>query len=87
MKNLLIAIISGFVGATVIFTITSCTPISNTTEEKQPQTTTGVVQSIRLSSGKRQSFIITIKDLKGTSQEFSTMEINYNIGDTINVNL
>lgn len=81
MKNLLIAII------TLIFTITSCTPIGNTTEEKQPQTTTGIVQSIRLSSGKRQSFIITIKDLKGTSHEFSTMEINYNIGDTINVNL
>ena len=87
MKNLLIAIISGFVGATVIFTIISCTPISNTTEEKKPQTTTGVVQSIRLSSGKRQSFIITIKNLKGTEQEFSTMEINYNIGDTINVKL
>lgn len=87
MKNLLIAIISGFVGATVIFTITSCTPNTNTSEEKQPQTTTGVVQSIGISSGKRQSFIITIKDLKGTEQEFSTMEINYNIGDTINVNL
>ena len=81
MKNLLIAIL------TLIFTITSCTPISNTTGEKQPQTTTGVVQSIRLSSGKRQSFIITIIDLKGTEHEFSTMEINYNIGDTINVNL
>ena len=80
MKNLLIIL-------TLIFTITSCTPISNTTEEKQPDTITGVVQSIRLSSGKRQSFIITIKDLKGTEQEFSTMEINYNIGDTINVNL
>lgn len=89
MKNLLIAIL------TLIFTIISCTfiwtgffiPISNTTEEKQPQTITGVVQSIRLSSGKRQSFIITIKNLKGTEQEFSTMEINYNIGDTINVKL
>lgn len=88
MKNILIAIISGFVGATLIFTITSCTPgNTNTYEEKQPQTTTGIVQSIRLSSGKRQSFIITIKDLKGTSHEFSTMEIKYNIGDTINVNL
>ncbi len=51
-----------FILHTLIFTITSCTPISNTTEEKQPQTTTGVVQSIRLSSGKHQSFIITIKD-------------------------
>ena len=81
MKNLLIAIL------TLIFTITSCTPNTNTTEEKQPQTTTGVVQSIRLSSGKRQSFIITIKDLKGTEQEFSTMELTYNVGDTINVNL
>ena len=81
MKNLLIAIL------TLIFTITSCTPNTNTTEEKQPDTITGVVQSIRLSSGKRQSFIITIIDLKGTSHEFSTMEINYNIGDTINVNL
>ena len=81
MKNLLIAILI------LIFTITSCTPNTNTTEEKQPDTITGVVQSIRLSSGKRQSFIITIKDLKGTEQEFSTMEINYNIGDTINVNL
>lgn len=80
MKNLLII-------PTLIFTITSCTPISNTTEEKQPQTITGVVQSIRLSSGKRQSFIITIKNLKGTEQEFSTMEITYNVGDTINVNL
>jgi hypothetical protein len=81
MKNLLIAIL------TLIFTITSCTPNTNTTEEKQPDTITGVVQSIRLSSGKRQSFIITIIDLKGTEHEFSTMEINYNIGDTINVNL
>ena len=81
MKNILIAIL------TLIFTIISCTPISNTTEEKQTQTITGVVQSIRLSSGKRQSFIITIKNLKGTEQEFSTMEINYNIGDTINVKL
>ena len=69
MKNLLIIL-------TLIFTITSCTPITNTTEEKQPNTITGVVQSIRLSSGKRQSFIITIIDLKGTSHEFSTMEIN-----------
>ena len=76
-----------FILHTLIFTITSCTPISNTTEEKQPQTTTGVVQSIRLSSGKRQSFIIKIKDLKETSHEFSTMEITYNVGDTINVNL
>ena len=81
MKNLLIAIL------TLIFTITSCTPNTNTTEEKQPDTITGVVQSIRLSSGKRQSFMITIIDLKGTSHEFSTMEINYNVGDTINVNL
>ena len=81
MKNLLIAIL------TLIFTIISCTPIVNTTEEKQPDTITGVVQSIRLSSGKRQSFIITIKNLKGTEQEFSTMEITYNVGDTINVNL
>lgn len=80
MKNLLIIL-------TLIFTIISCTPITNTTEEKQPSTITGVVQSIRLSSGKRQSFIITIKDLKGTEQEFSTMEITYNVGDTINVNL
>lgn len=81
MKNILIAIL------TLIFTIISCTPISNTTEEKQTQTITGVVQSIRLSSGKRQSFIITIKNLKGTEQEFSTMELTYNIGDTINVKL
>ena len=87
MKNLLIAIISGFVGATVIFTITSCTPNTNTSEEKQPNTITGVVQSIGISSGKRQDFIITIKDLKGTSHEFSTTEITYNVGDTINVNL
>ena len=64
-----------------------CTPNTNITEEKKPQTTTGVVQSIRLSSGKRQSFIITIKNLKGTEQEFSTMELTYNIGDTINVKL
>lgn len=83
MKNIIkvIAIL------TVIFTITSCTPTVNTTEEKQPYIITGVVHSIGLSYGKRQDFIITIIDLKGTSHEFSTMEITYNVGDTINVNL
>lgn len=83
MKNIIkvIAIL------TVIFTITSCSTNTNTTEGKQPDTITGVVQSIGISSGKRQDFIITIKDLKGISHEFSTTEITYNVGDTINVNL
>ena len=78
MKDILII-------AALAFAFESCSPNANANAEERRPRIAGVVQSIRLSSGKHQSFIISIKDLKGAESEFSTMEISYNVGDTIDV--
>ena len=66
-----------------IVILTSCSPGRNQVENHRPTIITGVVKKISLTSGKYQSFIVTVQDLRGVSHEFRTKELSYSIGDTI----
>lgn len=46
-----------------------------------------VVKGFRLTTGKRQRFITTLKRPNGSFIEFKTMGITYNIGDTVDLNV
>lgn len=64
-----------------IFVLTSCS--QNSSPSKRPTIITGVVKKISLTAGKRQWFRVTIQDLRGVSHEYTTRDLSYNIGDTI----
>ena len=76
MKKLL------FILASIVI-LTSCSPNVNNVNSEKPTIVTGVVKKISLTSGKRQWFIVTIQDLRGVSHEYTTRDLSYNIGDTI----
>ena len=78
MKKLL------FILASIVI-LTSCS--QNVTHSEKPTIVTGVVKKISLTSGKRQWFIVTIQDLRGVSHEYTTRDLSYNIGDTIQAEL
>ena len=64
-----------------IFVLTSCS--QKVSHSEKPTIITGVVKKISLTSGKRQWFRVTIQDLRGVSHEYTTRDLSYNIGDTI----
>jgi len=80
MKKLL------FILASIVI-LTSCSPNVNNVNSEKPTIVTGVVKKISLTSGKYQSFIVTVQDLRGVSHEFRTKELSYSIGDTIQAEL
>ena len=64
-----------------IFVLASCS--QNVSHSEKPTIITGVVKKISLTSGKCQWFRVTIQDLRGVSHEYTTRDLSYNIGDTI----
>lgn len=74
MKKLLFILAS-------IFVLASCS--QNVSHSEKPTIITGVVKKISLTSGKRQWFRVTIQDIRGVSHEYTTRDLSYNIGDTI----
>ena len=73
-----------FILASIVI-LTSCS--QNVSHSKRPTIITGVVKKISLTSGKRQWFRVTIQDLRGVSHEYTTRDLSYNIGDTIQADI
>ena len=48
---------------------------------------TGVVTKIGLTSGKRQKFIVTLRDTNEILYETITQEISYSVGDTVTLEI
>ncbi len=71
--------------ALALLTFVSCQVPSN--HQHFNPIVTGVVTKIGLTSGKRQKFIITLRDTIGNLHETRTREISYSVGDTVTLEI
>ena len=71
--------------ALMLLTFVSCQVPSN--HQHFNPIVTGVVTKIGLTSGKRQDFIVTLRDTNGTLYDTRTKEISYNVGDTVTLEI